>query len=95
VRELENILERAVILSAGRLLDIDPEVLEHTSSESPAKVAGSLEEIQKSHILHVLRQTRWVIDGAQGAAAILGMHPNTLRSRLKKLGLSRPGHERS
>ena len=95
VRELENILERAVILSAGPLLDVDPEVLEVPSPEAPGTVAISLEEIEKSHILHVLGKTRWVIEGSQGAAAILGLHPNTLRSRLKKLGLSRPAHERS
>jgi formate hydrogenlyase transcriptional activator len=95
VRELENILERAVILSAGPLLDVDPEVLEVPSLEAQGTVAGSLEEIEKSHILHVLGKTRWVIEGSQGAAAILGLHPNTLRSRLKKLGLSRPAHEGS
>jgi formate hydrogenlyase transcriptional activator len=93
VRELENVLERAVILSAGPLLDVDPEVLEVPSLEVQGTVAGSLEEIEKSHILHVLGKTRWVIEGSQGAAAILGLHPNTLRSRLKKLGLSRPAHE--
>ena len=95
VRELENILERAVILSAGPLLDVDPEVLEVPAPEASGTVDISLEEIEKSHILHVLGKTRWVIEGAQGAAAILGLHPNTLRSRLKKLGLSRPAHERS
>ena len=94
VRELENILERAVILSTGPLLDVDPEVLEVPSPEAQGTVDGSLEEIEKSHILHVLGKTRWVIEGPQGAAAILGLHPNTLRSRLKKLGLSRPAHER-
>jgi formate hydrogenlyase transcriptional activator len=95
VRELENILERAVILSSGPLLDVDPEVFEVPSPDATGTVAGSLEEIEKSHILHVLGKTRWVIEGSQGAAAILGLHPNTLRSRLKKLGLSRPAHERS
>jgi formate hydrogenlyase transcriptional activator len=84
-----------VILSAGPLLDVDPQVLEFPSSEAQGTVAGSLEEIEKSHILHVLGKTRWVIEGSQGAAAILGLHPNTLRSRLKKLGLSRPAHEGS
>jgi transcriptional regulator with GAF, ATPase, and Fis domain len=95
VRELENILERAVILSAGPLLQVEPEVLEVPSLEAPGTVDSSLEEIEKSHILHVLGKTRWVIEGSRGAAAILGLHPNTLRSRLKKLGLSRPAHERS
>ena len=47
------------------------------------------------NLLAVLRQTKWVIDGPRGAATILGLHPNTLRSRLKKLGLSRSSHEPS
>ena len=84
-----------MILSAGPLLDVDPEVLEVPSAEAPGTVAGSLEEIEKSHILHVLGKAGWFIEGSKGAAAILGLHPNTVRSRLKKLGLSRPAHERS
>ncbi len=95
VRELENILERAVILSAGPWVDVDPEVLDLAPSGPVAAAAGSLEEIEKAHILTVLNRTRWVIEGPQGAASILGLHPNTLRSRLKKLGFSRPTHERS
>ena len=50
---------------------------------------SSLEAIERRHILAVLRQTNWVIDGPRGAAGILGLHPNTLRSRLKKLGITR------
>jgi transcriptional regulator with GAF, ATPase, and Fis domain len=49
----------------------------------------SLEQIEKQHILEVLTRTRWVIEGAKGAAKILDLHPNTLRSRMKKLGLHR------
>jgi formate hydrogenlyase transcriptional activator len=93
VRELENVLERAVILAAGPMLDVDPEILELPSTGLLAKASGSLEEVERSHLLDVLGQTRWVIEGARGAAAILGLHPNTLRSRLKKLGISRPAHE--
>jgi predicted ATPase/transcriptional regulator with GAF, ATPase, and Fis domain/tRNA A-37 threonylcarbamoyl transferase component Bud32 len=51
----------------------------------------SLEEIERRHILTVLEQTRWVIEGPQGAAKVLNLHPNTLRGRLKKLGIQRPG----
>jgi formate hydrogenlyase transcriptional activator len=94
VRELENVLERAVILATGPMLDVDPDVLGFPASEL-VQTSGSLEEIERSYILNVLRWTHWVIEGHQGAAAILGLHPNTLRSRLKKLGLSRPPHERS
>jgi transcriptional regulator with GAF, ATPase, and Fis domain len=50
-----------------------------------------LEDIEKQHIVSVLRKTDWVIDGPRGAALILNLHPNTLRSRMKKLGISRGG----
>ncbi len=53
----------------------------------------TLEEIERGHILETLEQTRWVIDGPNGAARLLNLHPNTLRSRLKKLGIQRPRHE--
>ena len=55
----------------------------------------SLEAIERRHMSGVLRQTNWVIDGPRGAARILGLHPNTLRSRLKKLGIARSSHEDS
>jgi transcriptional regulator with GAF, ATPase, and Fis domain len=53
----------------------------------------ALNEVEKQHILAVLEQAGWVIEGAHGAAALLRLHPNTLRSRLKKLGIRRPTHE--
>jgi formate hydrogenlyase transcriptional activator len=95
VRELENVLERSAILATGPTLDVDPDLLGHSGAESVGKSSSSLEEVERNHILSILRQTHWVIDGPRGAAAILGLHPNTLRSRLKKLGLSRASHERS
>ena len=55
----------------------------------------ALEEVERHHILAVLGQTDWVIDGPKGAATLLGLHPNTLRSRLKKLGIERASHEPS
>lgn len=66
VRELENVLERAVILSAGPLLEVDPEVLEYPALEPRSRVPESLEEIEKGHILKVLGQTRWVVEGPSG-----------------------------
>jgi transcriptional regulator with GAF, ATPase, and Fis domain len=51
--------------------------------------------VERRHTARVLEQTGWVIDGPRGAARILGLHPNTLRSRLKKLGIKRDGHEPS
>ena len=56
---------------------------------SAAGHPASLEDLEKSHIREVLDQTAWVIEGKRGAALILGLHPNTLRSRMKKLGLTR------
>jgi len=88
IRELENILERAVILAAGPILDFDPGPSSTTTPDARQQ-EGSLLEVEKNHILAVLQQTNWVIDGPRGAARILGLHPNTLRSRLKKLRISR------
>jgi PAS domain S-box-containing protein len=97
IRELENVLERAVILTDGPELGIDPEVLPLTDEEpaSGSTDAGekSLVAVEKDHIQSVLRQTNWVIEGPGGAARVLAMHPNTLRSRLKKLGIARPSPE--
>lgn len=56
---------------------------------------SSLMAVEREHILATLARTRWVIDGPSGAARILNLHPNTLRSRMKKLGISRRAHERS
>jgi transcriptional regulator with GAF, ATPase, and Fis domain len=96
VRELENVLERTVILATGSTLELEigGEITTVPSAiEDP--LPCSLEAIERRHISGVLRQTNWVIDGPRGAAGILGLHPNTLRSRLKKLGLIRPSHEPS
>ena len=95
VRELENVIERALILSTGSVLEIDPELV----SAAPAGAApvgaacGSLLAIEKEHIQRVLERTGGVIEGAAGAARILDMHPNTLRSRMKKLGIRRTGDD--
>lgn len=93
IRELENVLERAVILTDGPELEIDPELLP-VSDGMHDRDAGqpdkSLFQVEKDHILSVLNQTNWVIEGMDGAAKLLAIHPNTLRSRLKKLGIIRP-----
>jgi PAS domain S-box-containing protein len=95
VRELENILERAVILASGPTLEIGPDILSDPVSATPTSHRLALEEVQRNHILTVLGQTDWVIDGPKGAATLLGLHPNTLRSRLKKLGIERAAHDRT
>jgi PAS domain S-box-containing protein len=96
IRELENVLERAVILANGPTLDLE---IGGETSAIPAEIEdtplSSLEAVERRHINAVLRHTNWVIDGPRGAAHILGLHPNTLRSRLKKLGLTRSSHESS
>jgi PAS domain S-box-containing protein len=100
VRELENILERAVILSNGPLLEIDAAILPGPGTAAAAAVSAGtsplcLETVERSHIVAVLAQTGGVIEGPNGAAAVLGLHPSTLRSRLKKLGIKRSAHEMS
>ncbi len=92
VRELQNVLERALILATGPMLKVDPDVLTHPGAEPAGKPSAALEDVEVNHIVAILGQTNWVIDGPRGAAAILGLHPNTLRSRLKKLGVSRASH---
>jgi transcriptional regulator with GAF, ATPase, and Fis domain len=55
----------------------------------------SLESTERSHIIAALTQTNWVVDGPRGAAKILAIHPNTLRSRMKKLGIERTSLDKS
>jgi formate hydrogenlyase transcriptional activator len=95
VRELQNVLERAAILATGPTLVVDPDVLGQPESAPDDEPSAALEDVERNHILAVLKQTKWVIDGPRGAAAILRLHPNTLRSRLKKLGVSRSTHDPS
>src|SRR5262245_1940169 len=94
IRELENFVERAVILSKGTTLDAPVEELERRGSpvadDSRGKSA-TLEAAEREHILSTLRNTSWVISGPNGAAARLGMKRTTLQSRMKKLGISCPG----
>jgi transcriptional regulator with GAF, ATPase, and Fis domain len=59
----------------------------------PAADARSLEEVERRHILTVLEQTGWKLSGPKGAAEILKIHPNTLRDRISKLGITRSPHE--
>ncbi|MGH2398571.1 MAG: sigma 54-interacting transcriptional regulator, partial [bacterium] len=95
IRELENVVERAAILADGPVLEIAAADLGGPARGEQAAAAASasgatLDDVQREHILSVLRSTRGVVEGIRGAATILGMHPNTLRSRMKKLGIE-PG----
>jgi len=95
IRELENIIERAVILADHSLLDIDPDMLSsrsHPVDRTETANNASFEAVSRQHILSVLEQTRWTIEGASGAAKILNMQPSTLRYRMKKLSIVKPSH---
>ena len=90
VRELENVLERAVILSNSPTLEIESEMLALPLPEvAEDEKASTLEQVEREHIATVLKKTSGVIDGERGAAKVLGLHPNTLRSRMKKLNIAR------
>jgi formate hydrogenlyase transcriptional activator len=91
IRELENVIERAVILSRGSVLrvphrDLQSRVIAGHSSEK----LETLADVEREHIRAVLKQTRWVLSGSRGAAARLGMNRSTLYFRMKKLGIVRP-----
>jgi formate hydrogenlyase transcriptional activator len=89
VRELENFIERAVILSSGSNLFVPLAELKRPNHAANGSVA-TLEEAEREHILKALRDTNWVIGGAAGAAARLGMKRTTLQSKMQKLGIARP-----
>jgi formate hydrogenlyase transcriptional activator len=89
VRELQNVIERAVILSQSSLLEIAPLQPAHAHPEAATGKLQTLEAVEREHITRTLEATGWQISGAKGAAAILGMNPNTLRSRMLKLGIAR------
>ena len=117
IRELQNIIERAVVLSAGPVLTVDPAFLPRTSAaaELPKRALAvppssysqvtencapsversfpSLDQMERDHILAALNRSAGVIDGPNGAARILNLHANTLRSRMSKLGIGRKRHD--
>ncbi len=96
IRELENIVERAVILSKSPSLHIEEELFPSAKlEEQKEKDLLSLEEIERNHIMKALKETHGVIDGPKGAAIILNVHPNTLRSRMKKLSIDRRSYRSS
>jgi transcriptional regulator with GAF, ATPase, and Fis domain len=109
VRELENVIARSALISSAPTLQLpvgwnregnsDGRDGSHDPARAPSaientKSAATLLEFKKTHILDVLRQTNWRIEGPKGAALILGVHPNTLRSRLSKFGIQKPSNPR-
>src|SRR5581483_8608094 len=103
IRELQNVIERGVVLSAGSVLTLAEDLTpakSNSTSTAPVRMeekntapvsAGSLEDVERQHIESVLRQTNWMIEGERGAAKILELNPSTLRSRMQKLDIKRPG----
>jgi transcriptional regulator with GAF, ATPase, and Fis domain len=97
IRELQNVIERGVVLSNASILKLGADLLPIEASErstepiavAETKASDSLEEVQRQHILRVLERTGWVISGPTGAGAILDIHPNTLRSLMNRLGIRR------
>jgi formate hydrogenlyase transcriptional activator len=89
VRELEHVIERAVILSPGHELTISLVELAHDDQAAPTTASATLEDIEREHILRVLRETKGKVGGAGGAAERLGMNRTTLNSRMQKLQISR------
>jgi transcriptional regulator with GAF, ATPase, and Fis domain len=88
IRELQNLLEREAILNKGPILEFNTKL---TGLKNKVESNfESLAEAEKSHILSVLKACRWQIGGDNGAARILGIPDSTLRSRMKKLSISRP-----
>lgn len=93
VRELKNVLERAIITTPDSILrspkEIDQTIVNQPENVDVMENLSTLEDVERNHILTVLRATDWRISGPKGAAKILGLNPSTLRSRLKKLGIQR------
>ncbi len=91
IRELENVVERAVILTTGGTLSLVPDHCPLSDAAPAARQQLTLECVERDHIVSLLKQTDGVVEGPRGAARILGLHPNTLRNRMKKLGITRLG----
>ncbi len=109
IRELQNVIERAVVLTTGTVLRVDESLLPQASNNAPAyqhgvKAAGTkpiepspspigdgaaLEDVERQHIIAVLKKADWRIEGKGGAANTLNLNPSTLRSRMRKLGITR------
>jgi formate hydrogenlyase transcriptional activator len=89
IRELQNLVERAVILSNGPILKVPLNDLQAQSTPAPARKIETLEEAERRHILEALDASDWVISGPNGAAARLGLKRSTLQARMEKLGIRR------
>jgi formate hydrogenlyase transcriptional activator len=87
VRELENLIERSVILSPGATLRVP--VAELLDEAPSARAGDTLENAEREHIIRVLRETRGIVSGPGGAANKLGLKRTTLQSKMQRLGITR------
>jgi formate hydrogenlyase transcriptional activator len=92
IRELENFIERAVILSRGSSLTVPLSELRarRSMADGDSRNLSTLEDAEREHIRHALQQANWLVGGPGGAAAKLGMKRTTLQSKMAKLGIERP-----
>ena len=90
IRELENVLQRAIILSSGSTLTIGDAWMPAVQTRPAAADLVKLADVERRHIQSILEGVRWRIEGTGGAARLLGLNPSTLRSRMAKLGIERP-----
>ena len=88
IRELGNVIERALILSQGSTLQLDGFA---ASQHAVPEISDHADAVERAHFVRVLERCGWRITGHGNAAESLGLRPSTLRSRLKKLGVARPG----
>ena len=89
IRELRNIVERALIVCRGSTLRFDLPAHGGTSAVAGPSQNQTLEEVERQHIISVLEETGWRVSGKHGAAAILGLNRSTLESKMAKLGITR------
>lgn len=89
VRELVSVIERAAILARSPVVHVEDSLDLRLQAAVDSPGPGKLEDLERAHIIRVLEETNWIIDGPRGAALILGLHPNTLRSRMQKLGIKK------
>jgi len=96
IRELMNVIERAAILARGPVVEIIDGVFATAPEiEMPQTAGDSLDAVQRDHIIGILDQCRWQIEGRSGAAAVLGLKPSTLRYRMRKLGIDKAAPQRA
>jgi DNA-binding NtrC family response regulator len=106
VRELRNVIERAVIVSQGSKLnlidDLDSQAFEldlqkqtasHDMFDELGQTSETLEQYEYNLILRTLKNVHWKLEGPGGAAELLNLHPSTLRSKMRKLGIERPRYK--